>query len=51
MWPKEYGRVNVFWESHIGLGLRWSTMVYPLELSLSIPFVTLTVGLGRKVEK
>jgi len=48
MWPKEYGRFNIIFEKHIGLGFRWDSWVYPLEVSLSIPFVSFTFGFGRK---
>lgn len=43
-----YKRVNVFFERHIGLGIRWQWgFIYPLEVSLSFPFATVTVGFGK----
>lgn len=41
-------RFDYFFESHIGLGIRWRTgYAFPFELSISIPFVTFTIGFGK----
>ena len=39
-------RVDVFFEKHFGIGIRWRRFYYAFELSISIPFVTITLGLG-----
>jgi len=41
-------RFDVFFEKHFGLGIRWDDFFYPLHLSISIPFITFTFGLGRQ---
>ncbi len=42
-------RIDIFFEDHIGVGLRWRThCVFPLTLSLSVMFVTITVGIGNR---
>jgi len=41
-------RFDLFFERHIGIGLRWDNGQYPLHLSFSIPFLTLTIGIGAK---
>lgn len=43
---KEIQRVDCFFERHIGFGIRWDEFVYPLHISISIPFVTFTIGFG-----
>lgn len=40
-------RFDIFFERHFGVGLRWNSFEYPLHLSLALPFVTITVGIGR----
>ena len=45
----DYGRFSLFFEKHIGIGLRWDRWRYDLELSLALPFITLTIGLGRSL--
>lgn len=44
----EVKRFDVFFEKHIGLGLRWDTAWFPLQLSLAILCVTITVGFGKR---
>ena len=40
-------RFNIFFERHFGIGLRWGdSYEYPLHLSLALPFITITVGIG-----
>lgn len=49
-WGKVMGeakRFDLFFERHFGFGLRWDSMQFPLHLSIAIPFVTFTVGIGR----
>lgn len=43
----DIGRFSLFFEKHIGIGLRWDRWRYQLELSLALPFVTMTFGIGR----
>lgn len=46
----DYKRVNIFFENHIGIGIRWSIdWMYQFELSISIPFITATIGFGRRI--
>lgn len=42
----DIGRFSLFFEKHIGFGVRWSKWRYPLEVSVSLPFVTMTFGFG-----
>jgi hypothetical protein len=39
-------RFDLFFEKHIGFGIRWGDQAFPIHLSISIPFVTFTIGLG-----
>lgn len=41
-------RFAIIFERHIGFGLRWDHWCYPLELSLAIPFITVTLGFGAR---
>ncbi len=42
-------RFQMFFEKHIGLGVRWQfNFIYALELSVSLPFLTFTLGLGAE---
>ena len=40
-------RFDVMIEKHIGVGIRWESVFYPLHLSVALPFVTFTIGIGR----
>jgi len=40
-------RFNIFFDKHIGFGIRWETWIYPLEISIAFPFFTITYGFGR----
>ena len=42
----DIGRFSLFFEKHIGFGIRWSKWRYPLEVSVALPFVTMTFGFG-----
>jgi hypothetical protein len=47
------GRCDRFYyifERHIGFGVRWCNFYYQLEISISIPFITFVIGLGKKNE-
>jgi len=42
-------RFDIFRERHFGIGLRWETHYeFPLLLSLTLPFFSITVGFGRR---
>jgi hypothetical protein len=41
-------RFDIFIEKHVGIGIRWDSYSYPLHLSLALPFVTVTIGIGRE---
>lgn len=40
-------RFDIFFEKHIGFGIRWDTDNYPLYLSIAFPFFTVNIGFGR----
>lgn len=43
-------RFTMFFEQHIGIGVRWTTnWHYQLEISIALPFVTFVIGLGEQV--
>ena len=42
-------RFDIFFEKHFGLGIRWDSWSYPFELSVAIPFVTITIGFGKRI--
>lgn len=41
-------RIDIFLDNHIGFGIRWRSVFYQLELSISIPFITVVFGLGAE---
>jgi hypothetical protein len=41
-------RFYMLWEKHIGLGIRWSSFDYQLEISISLPFLTVVLGLCKQ---
>jgi len=41
-------RFDFFFEKHIGFGVRWDSLEYQLHLSFAFPFITITIGLGKK---
>jgi len=43
----ESKRFDWFFEKHFGIGIRWDDYLYPLHLSIAIPFLTFTVGIGQ----
>jgi hypothetical protein len=44
-------RFDYFSESHIGFGIRWRMhTLFWIEISISIPFVTFVIGIGKEVE-
>lgn len=43
-------RFDIFLDAHIGFGIRWMRhSYYPVVISIAVPFVTATFGLGRCV--
>lgn len=40
-------RIDIFFEKHVGIGLRWDKWKYPINLSLALPFITITIGFGK----
>lgn len=40
-------RFDWFFENHLGIGVRWDSLQFPLHVSVAIPFVTFTIGFGR----
>jgi hypothetical protein len=41
-------RYDIFFEKHIGFGIRWSNHYYPVELSIAIPFITVNICFGQR---
>lgn len=42
-------RVSVFFERHIGIGVRWAFAgCYWLDIAISIPFLTMQLGIGKE---
>lgn len=47
--PEKLPRFDLYFENHIGLGIRWRRNVaFPLEVSIGIPFVSCIIGIGRR---
>ena len=44
----EVRRFDIFFEKHIGLGVRWDSFEYPLHVSIAFPFFTITIGFGKE---
>lgn len=42
-------RFDIYFDRHIGFGIRWDTDFtrYTIELSISIPFLTVTISFGK----
>jgi len=46
----EMKRFDIFFERHLGLGIRWQTgFGFPFVLSVAFPFWTVTVGFGKRL--
>jgi hypothetical protein len=43
------GRFRVFFEKHVGFGIRWDSWCYALDISIALPFVTFNIGLGKEI--
>ena len=43
----ESKRFIIFFEKHIGFGIRWDSDFYDLDISIAIPFITLNIGIGK----
>lgn len=41
-------RFDIFFEKHIGLGIRWDRFLYAFDLSISIMCITITIGFGEE---
>jgi len=41
-------RFDIFFEKHIGFGIRWDNYADELTISIAIPFVTFTAVVGKK---
>lgn len=44
----ERRRFDIFFEKHFGLGIRWDSVYYQLDLSIAFPFFTIVLGLGKE---
>lgn len=45
----ERKRFDVFFEKHIGLGIRWNRGgCYAFEMSFAFPFLTFMIGFGKE---
>ncbi len=47
----EADRFSVEYVPYVGVGVWWNFHSFDLELSLVIPFVSITIGLGRRKGK
>jgi len=41
-------RFEILLERHIGVGIRWCSDFYQLEISFSIPFITICIRLWKE---
>ena len=43
-------RFDIFLDKHIGFGIRWENEMTPFsfEIAISIPFITINIGFGKK---
>lgn len=46
--PTPQRRLDIFFERHIGFGIRWDNYHFQLELSIAFPFVTIAIGIGKR---
>lgn len=42
-------RLNAIFDKHIGFGIRWDRWNHELDISISFPFITIIIGLGKKL--
>ena len=42
-------RIDAYFDNHFGLGVRWGSFAYQLEISVALPFVTIIIGLGKDI--
>lgn len=40
-------RFDIFFEKHIGFGIRWDDYYYSFHLSIAMPFITINIGIGE----
>lgn len=43
-------RFEIFFDNHIGLGIRWENYPYKFCLSIALIFFTMTIGLGEDMQ-
>ena len=44
-------RFDIFWDNHIGLGIRWATgWTHAFNLSIALVFFTVTIAFGKQFE-
>lgn len=41
-------RFDVYYDKHLGFGIRWGSFHYQIEIAISIPFVTFFIGIGSE---
>ena len=41
-------RFDIFFDKHVGIGLRWDNFIHWLDLSLALILFTVTIGIGRR---
>ncbi|MHA1621622.1 MAG: hypothetical protein ACTSVO_05710 [Candidatus Heimdallarchaeaceae archaeon] len=47
----EMKRFDVFFENHIGFGIRWEhgqIAIFAFDLSIALPFITFSIGFGKR---
>lgn len=43
-------RIDFFLDNHIGIGIRWETYNYSFDINISIFFLTIIIGIGKRLE-
>jgi len=42
-------RFDIFLEKHFGFGIRWDRISYQLDISIAMPFFTISIGIGKEI--
>ena len=43
-------RFDIFFDKHIGIGIRWDSFKYALEISIALIMFTVVIGIGEEKE-
>lgn len=47
----KYSRYAIYFDTHIGFSVRWFRFFYALDVRISVPFVTVFIGIGKEQEQ